>query len=62
MKKVFYLIATAVLLAAAIVSCNKNKEKSGIAFTFDDSSIEEWYAHRSLFQQYNIYAVFFKTH
>ena len=61
MRKVFYLFAATALFAALIVSCNKSKEKVGIAFTFDDSSIDEWYAQRSLFQKYNIHATFFVT-
>ena len=47
-------------LCLSVVSCdNMGKEKVGVAFTFDDISIDEWYAHRSLFQKYNIRATFF---
>jgi peptidoglycan/xylan/chitin deacetylase (PgdA/CDA1 family) len=47
-------------LCLSVVSCdNMGKEKVGVAFTFDDISIDEWYAHRSLYQKYNIRATFF---
>jgi PKD repeat protein len=33
----------------------------GIALTFDDNSIDQWYAIRGLLQQYNAHATFFVT-
>jgi len=60
MKKHRFILLL-VLSATLIISCNKNKENVGVAFTFDDSSIDEWFAHRSLFQKYDIRATFFVT-
>jgi PKD repeat protein len=34
---------------------------SGIALTFDDNSIDQWYAIRDLLKQYNAHATFFVT-
>lgn len=56
---IFHVFATTVLMTAVIISCNRNKEKTGIAFTFGDISVNEWYKHRSLFKKYNIHATFF---
>src|SRR5665647_677559 len=32
---------------------------AGIALTFDDNSVDQWYAARSIFQKYNAHATFF---
>jgi len=32
---------------------------AGIALTFDDNYVDQWYATRSIFQQYNAHATFF---
>ena len=34
-------------------------ERSGIALTFDDNYIDEWYAVRSIFQRYDAHATFY---
>jgi len=36
-----------------------NKNKGAIAFTFDDSCIEEWFHYKDLFTKYDIKATFF---
>jgi len=41
--------------------CNCQKKRIGVVFSFDDSSIDEWYAHRTLFNKYDIRATFFIT-
>jgi hypothetical protein len=61
MKRFFHIVTTTALLTTIIVSCNCNKEKGNIVFTFDDSAIDEWYMHRFLFEKYNIHATFFVT-
>lgn len=38
-----------------------NHEKSGVAISFDDRFINEWYALRPLFQKYNAKVTFFVT-
>lgn len=38
-----------------------NSEKSGIAISFDDHFINDWYALRPLFQKYNAKVTFFLT-
>jgi len=42
-----------------MISCSKRSEKIGIVFTFDDNTVNEWYAHRALFDKYNIHSTFF---
>ena len=57
MKKFFYLV----IICSLCIFTQCYKERKGIAFTFDDSAIDEWYAHRALFQKYDIHATFFIT-
>lgn len=58
MKKVFYIF----LVISIIIGCSKVKDQKGIAFTFDDRYVEEWYSARDLFKTYNIHATFFIAH
>ena len=47
-----------------IISCQKkpaNSEKAGIAISFDDHFINDWYALRPLFQKYDAKVTFFLT-
>lgn len=45
-----------------IVSCKSEKEpRGGIIFTFDDQFIDNWLAHQTLFDAYDIQATFFIT-
>ncbi|WP_221389852.1 polysaccharide deacetylase family protein [Dyadobacter sp. NIV53] len=47
-----------------LLSCNKTEyknEKSGIAISFDDHFINEWYTLRPLLQKYNAKVTFFIT-
>ena len=53
-KFIYYLV-----LLFFCFCCSCKTEKAGVAFTFDDHSINEWYSQRSLFQKYNIHATFF---
>ena len=57
MRRFFYVVGVWLL----VVLCCKcqEEERVGVAFTFDDVSVDEWYAQRSLFQKYNIRATFF---
>ena len=57
--KFLYLIKICLLLIFLCCACQQ--KKGAIAFTFDDSSIEEWYNHRALFKEYDIRATFFIT-
>jgi peptidoglycan/xylan/chitin deacetylase (PgdA/CDA1 family) len=57
MRRILFLVAICFIL----IFTNCRRERIGIAFTFDDSAIDEWYAHRSLFQKYDIHATFFIT-
>jgi peptidoglycan/xylan/chitin deacetylase (PgdA/CDA1 family) len=59
MPKFFYLIK--ICLLTIFLFCNCQKKKEAIAFTFDDSSIDEWYSYRDLFKEYDIRATFFIT-
>ena len=60
MNRVSYLLLIVVVLVSLIfLSCKHQREKAGVAFTFDDNSVNEWYSQRSLFQKYNIHATFF---
>lgn len=59
MKKHLFSL-TILLLISLLITCNKkNKENPGIAFTFDDQNILEWYGNRDLFKEYGIRATFF---
>lgn len=47
-----------------LFSCQQksaNSENAGIAISFDDHFIDEWYALRPLFQKYNAHVTFFIT-
>lgn len=47
-----------------LISCqqkSENTHKAGIAISFDDHFINEWYALRPLFQKYNAQVTFFIT-
>jgi len=57
MKKIYLFI----FLLTIFLFCNCQKNKEGIVFCFDDSSIDEWYFHRDLFNRYGIRATFFIT-
>ncbi|MCL2302761.1 MAG: polysaccharide deacetylase family protein [Lentimicrobiaceae bacterium] len=59
MPKIFYIIK--ICLITIFLFCNCQKEKAGIAFTFDDNSIDEWYNQCALFKEYDIRATFFIT-
>jgi len=52
------------LFSGSFFSCQQksaNSEKAGIAISFDDHFIDEWYALRPLFQKYNAHVTFFIT-
>ncbi|MCF2445314.1 polysaccharide deacetylase family protein [Dyadobacter sp. CY345] len=52
------------LIIFALSSCKQkpaNSEKAGIAISFDDHFINDWYALRPLFQKYNAKVTFFLT-
>ena len=58
------LIGSLILGGLFLFSCNKTaheNEKSGIAISFDDHFINQWYALRPLFQKYNAKVTFFIT-
>jgi peptidoglycan/xylan/chitin deacetylase (PgdA/CDA1 family) len=55
MKTRFLIILTFSTLF--LFSCGQTKNH--VIITFDDSYIDEWFAHRELFNAYNIKAVFF---
>jgi peptidoglycan/xylan/chitin deacetylase (PgdA/CDA1 family) len=43
-------------------SCTKDRTDSGgVAFTFDDRYVDQWFQHRDLFNKYNVKATFFIT-
>jgi peptidoglycan/xylan/chitin deacetylase (PgdA/CDA1 family) len=53
-----------ILFAFAVTGCGKSVNdhgKSGIAISFDDHFIDEWYALRPLFQKYQARVTFFIT-
>jgi len=56
MKRFFLLYILSVL-----ISCTSKKPnyQGGIAITFDDHSINEWYAQRFLFKKYAVQATFY---
>lgn len=58
MKKLLFIL----LIISMLFSCNRVKDQKGIAFTFDDRYVEEWYSARDLFNKYNIHATFFIGH
>lgn len=52
------------LIILSLSSCHEkptNAEKAGIAISFDDHFIDDWYALRPLFQKYNARVTFFLT-
>jgi peptidoglycan/xylan/chitin deacetylase (PgdA/CDA1 family) len=52
------------LMALLTLSCNppaSNSDKAGIAISFDDHFIDEWFVLRPLFQQYGAKVTFFIT-
>ncbi len=58
MKQGIYIL----LILNILSSCKREKDQKGIAFTFDDRYVEEWYSARDLFNKYNIHATFFIAH
>ncbi len=53
-----------VLLFCVVTSCQQkagNSEKAGVAISFDDRFIDEWYALRPMFQKYNAKVTFYIT-
>jgi peptidoglycan/xylan/chitin deacetylase (PgdA/CDA1 family) len=48
-------------LLIILLFCNCQKKRGGVVFSFDDSSVDEWYNHRALLKKYNICATFFVT-
>ncbi len=58
MKKLIFIL----LAIEIVVGCNRVREQKGIAFTFDDRYVTEWYNARELFKKYNIHATFFIGH
>ena len=65
--KAFYSILNIALLFL-LVSCKngnninqENLETGAVVITFDDQSIDEWFACRALFNIYNVKATFFIT-
>jgi peptidoglycan-N-acetylglucosamine deacetylase len=64
-SKVYYRILLLILwaIAGGIWSCGKSGKTGagGIAISFDDHFIKEWYELRPLFQKYNAKATFFIT-
>jgi peptidoglycan/xylan/chitin deacetylase (PgdA/CDA1 family) len=50
-----------VLLFLSCQQRTENSEKAGVAISFDDHFINEWYALRPLFQKYNAHVTFFIT-
>lgn len=58
------VLAFTALILLSITSCNEkpaNSEKAGIAISFDDHFINDWYALRPLFRKYNAKVTFFLT-
>lgn len=58
------MLAFFALIALSIISCREkpaDSEKSGIAISFDDHFINDWYALRPLFQKYDAKVTFFLT-
>ena len=49
------------MLFVGCAKSGKESDKSGIAISFDDHFINEWYALRPLFQKYNAKVTFFIT-
>jgi len=49
------------MLFITCTNSGKESDKSGIAISFDDHFINEWYALRPLFQKYNAKVTFFIT-
>ncbi len=47
------------IVSISLFSCSSKEPRGAVAFTFDDSSVEEWAACRGLFDQYGVKATFF---
>lgn len=48
-----------IVLCFFLASCQNDKHKGAVIYSFDDQYIDEWYAQRELFKKYNIKATFF---
>ncbi|NIJ51075.1 polysaccharide deacetylase family protein [Dyadobacter arcticus] len=62
--RLFHIILAALSFGAVLIACQpdtKIANKSGVAISFDDHFINEWYALRPLFQKYNAKVTFFIT-
>ena len=47
------------ILCALCISCNtKNEHPDHVILTFDDAGVDEWFAHRELFDRYDIKVIF----
>jgi peptidoglycan/xylan/chitin deacetylase (PgdA/CDA1 family) len=55
------LLISLCLMAGSCQQKNKISEKAGIAISFDDHFIDEWYTLRPLFQKYDAKVTFFIT-
>jgi peptidoglycan/xylan/chitin deacetylase (PgdA/CDA1 family) len=61
MKKKSFFTCIFLFLLIILIFCNCQTKKEGIVFSFDDCYIDEWYAHRALFNKYDVRATFFIT-
>jgi len=58
------MLVLCALIVLLVTSCQEkpaNSEKAGIAISFDDHFIDDWYALRPLFKKYNATVTFFLT-
>jgi len=55
----FFLCALCILSVLCGFNCDRKKYSNHIILTFDDASVDEWFAQRELFDTYNIKATFF---
>lgn len=59
--RIFYLLVGLGLLGLVGCSSPKTNQPPGIALSFDDRFINEWYQLRPLFRQYNAHVTFYIT-
>ena len=59
-NRIFFLCTLCILSVLCGFNCNRTKSYSNhVILTFDDASVDEWFAQRELFDTYNIKATFF---
>jgi len=56
MYKRFFILILSLL---TFLGCSFHKKEKHVILTFDDASVEEWFAQRNLFKTYHIKATFF---